>query len=110
MALSASGSLCDGGPFSGTGTGKGRETGTGADADAGVGIYSLDMAQTEKKGEQRCSRCEESTSDLELQTCMICRSLFCHRCAVIGYGRAFCSDVCRGFFFFGDGEETEEDF
>jgi len=47
---------------------------------------------------------------LELQPCMICRSLFCQYCAVIGYGRAFCSHVCRGFFFFGDGEETEEDF
>ncbi len=27
-----------------------------------------------------------------------------------GYGRFFCSDVCRGFFFHGDGDETEEDF
>ena len=41
---------------------------------------------------------------------MICRSLFCSDCAVVGYGRMFCSDVCRGFFFFGDGDETEEDF
>jgi len=68
------------------------------------------MAQTEKNGEQRCSRCNESFADLELQTCMICRSLFCRYCAVEGYGRDFCSDVCRGFFFYGDGDETEEDF
>jgi hypothetical protein len=68
------------------------------------------MAQAEKKGEHRCSRCDDTFADLELQTCMICRSLFCHRCAVEGYGRAFCSDVCRGFFFHGDGDETEEDF
>ena len=68
------------------------------------------MALTEKKYELQCSMCEESFGDLELQTCMICHSLFCRHCAVDGYGRSFCSDVCRGFFFFGDGDETEEDF
>jgi len=68
------------------------------------------MAQTKKKGDRQCSRCGESFGDLELRVCMICRSLFCRRCAVKGYGREFCSDVCRGCFFFGDGEETEEDF
>lgn len=41
---------------------------------------------------------------------MICRSLFCRRCAVEGYGREFCSDLCRGTFFHGEGDETEEDF
>lgn len=99
-------------PFSGLGTGTGEGGGEGTDADAGarVGIYSQDMAQKANKDEQQCSRCGESTSDLELRTCMICRSLFCRRCAVSGYGRVFCSEVCRGFFFFGDGEETEEDF
>jgi hypothetical protein len=68
------------------------------------------MAKTDRKRDQRCSRCDQSFEDLELQVCMICRSLFCQYCAVIGYGRAFCSHVCRGFFFFGDGDETEEDF
>jgi ribosomal protein S14 len=73
-------------------------------------IYSLDMTQASEKGDPRCSRCGEPVADLKLQTCMICRSLFCRNCAVEGYGRSFCSDVCRGFFFHGDGDETEEDF
>jgi len=68
------------------------------------------MAKTETKYGLQCSRCEETFGDIELQTCMICHSLFCRHCAVDGYGRSFCSDVCRGFFFFGDGDETEEDF
>ena len=87
-----------------------RERGRARARTRGSGIYSLDMAQTEKKGDLQCSRCDETFGDYELQTCMICRSLFCRRCTVSGYGRGFCSDVCRGFFFFGDGEETEEDF
>jgi hypothetical protein len=41
---------------------------------------------------------------------MICRSLFCQECAVRDYGRQFCSLRCRGFFFYGDGDETEKDF
>jgi hypothetical protein len=73
-------------------------------------IYSTDMAQTETRDRGRCSRCGQSTSEVELQTCMICRSLFCHHCAVEGYGREFCSAVCRGFFFHGDGDEGKEDF
>jgi hypothetical protein len=68
------------------------------------------MEQTAKKGEQECSRCGERFTEFELQGCMICRSLFCRHCAVEGYGREFCSDVCRGCFFHGDGDETEEDF
>jgi len=68
------------------------------------------MATKDRKGDDRCSRCGEPFEDLELQPCTICRSLFCQYCAVIGYGRAFCSNICRGFFFHGDGEETEEDF
>jgi hypothetical protein len=69
------------------------------------------MAQRKKKkGEVECSRCGESFADLELQMCMICRSLFCRHCAVEGYGRLFCSGLCRGYFFYGEGDETEEDF
>jgi hypothetical protein len=68
------------------------------------------MAKKKPKGDYQCSRCDQSFEDLELQACMICRSLFCQYCAVIGYGRAFCSHVCRGFFFYGDGDETAEDF
>ena len=40
-----------------------------------------------------------------MQTCMMCRTLFCRYCAARGYGRDFCSDRCRAMFFFGDGDE-----
>lgn len=68
------------------------------------------MAKEKGRDQEHCSRCGEIFNDLELQTCMICRSRFCPECGVEGYGRFFCSDVCRGFFFYGDGEETERDF
>ena len=68
------------------------------------------MAQPKSTSTAVCPDCGREVEDLELQACMICRSLFCHRCAVEGYGREFCSVVCRGFFFHGDGDETEEDF
>jgi hypothetical protein len=68
------------------------------------------MAQDSKDKGTRCSRCGRQVSDIELQACRICRSLFCHHCAVTGYGRDFCSEVCRGFFFYGDGDEREEDY
>jgi hypothetical protein len=68
------------------------------------------MAQKTAPEGQTCPNCGVPVVDLELQQCMICRSLFCRRCAVRGYGRDFCSDVCRGVFFHGDGDATEEDF
>jgi hypothetical protein len=75
-----------------------------------MGIYSEHMGQKRNRDEDRCSRCGEIFNDIELKVCMICHSLFCRHCAVEGYGRSFCCDICRGFFFHGDGDETEEDF
>jgi hypothetical protein len=68
------------------------------------------MAQKKAPEPNRCPNCGEPALDLELQDCMICRSVFCRNCAVRGYGREFCSDVCRGVFFHGSGDETEEDY
>jgi hypothetical protein len=58
-----------------------------------------------EKLQARCPNCGEIAKGYQLQTCMICRSLFCRYCAVRGYGRDFCSDNCRAMFFFGDGDE-----
>ena len=67
------------------------------------------MAKPEKRPAQLCPRCgEEVTEGDPLQACSICRTPFCERCAVIGFGRYFCSSRCRDFFFHGDGEEEEE--
>ena len=46
----------------------------------------------------------------ELRLCQMCRSLFCQHCEVYGYGRFFCGVRCRDTFFFGDGEDLQEDF
>lgn len=54
-----------------------------------------------------CPSCNQPT-ELGLQTCTMCRNQFCHRCAVAGYGREFCSDRCRAMFFHGDGDDLDE--
>ncbi|MEJ2187952.1 MAG: hypothetical protein P8Y93_00815 [Acidobacteriota bacterium] len=68
------------------------------------------MATKKEKKVDRCPRCGLPAAERDLQVCMICRSLFCQECAVRDYGRQFCSLRCRGFFFYGDGDETEKDF
>jgi len=55
-----------------------------------------------------CPVCGSAVPEKILHQCMICRRLFCRRCAVEGYGRLFCSTRCRDYFFYGDGEETGE--
>jgi hypothetical protein len=68
----------------------------------------LELAE-EKAAHDECPACGTRVPVGVLQTCMICRSLFCRRCAVDGYGRQFCSQVCRGYFFHGDGDDDSED-
>jgi len=46
----------------------------------------------------------------QLQECAICSSVSCEYCAVFDFGRNFCSNRCRGFFFWGDGEQDEKDY
>jgi len=68
------------------------------------------MADEERTLNTTCPSCEERVSDIQLHTCQMCRSLFCQQCGVMGYGRDFCGIRCRDMFFFGDGDEVEEDF
>ena len=68
------------------------------------------MGAKERKGPDLCPQCGQPYGEGELRACVICRSLFCQECAVFDYGRQFCSMRCRGFFFYGDGDETEKDF
>jgi hypothetical protein len=56
----------------------------------------------------RCPNCEMPVRVGVLLSCMICRSQFCERCSVRGYGRDFCSVTCRDMFFFGDGDDIDE--
>ena len=57
-----------------------------------------------------CPLCGLEMPESQLQPCSICRSLCCQYCALLDYGRTFCSSRCRGFFMWGDGEPDEKDF
>ena len=57
-----------------------------------------------------CPVCVLKVPESELQSCMICHSDYCQYCAVQDFGRSFCSARCRGFFFWGDGDNDERDF
>ena len=58
--------------------------------------------------EEICEKCGRGVAVNDLRRCVICRSLFCYRCAVMGYGREFCSVSCSEFFFHGEGDEQDE--
>ena len=55
-----------------------------------------------------CPSCGRKVPEPTLLRCVICRSLFCEHCSVFGYGREFCSRLCREFFFHGDDDEVPE--
>jgi hypothetical protein len=68
------------------------------------------MVEKEAAARRTCPGCDRPVADDELHACLICRSLFCQRCAVSGFGRQFCSSRCRDTFFYGDGEDDERDY
>lgn len=58
----------------------------------------------------QCSLCGLRVPASELQTCFICKEQYCQYCGKLDFGRTFCSSRCRGFFFWGDGDQDEKDF
>ena len=58
----------------------------------------------------RCPLCGLEVPESELQECFICHAVNCQYCALSDYGRTFCSERCRGFFFWGDGDNDAKDF
>jgi hypothetical protein len=68
------------------------------------------MADDDSTAKGRCPNCGQAVPEAELRVCQMCRSLFCQHCEVYGYGRFFCGERCRDTFFFGDGEDSREDF
>jgi hypothetical protein len=58
----------------------------------------------------KCPLCGLEVPETELETCFICAQQYCEYCAKLDFGRTFCSTRCRGFFFWGDGEQDEKDF
>ena len=57
-----------------------------------------------------CTLCGLKVPETELQTCFVCKEQCCEYCAKLDFGRTFCSARCRGFFFWGDGDQDEKDF
>jgi hypothetical protein len=57
-----------------------------------------------------CPLCGLKVPESELETCAICSEQYCEYCAKLDFGRTFCSARCRGFFFWGDGDQDEKDF
>ena len=58
----------------------------------------------------KCPLCGLRVPETELETCFICSEKYCQYCAKLDFGRTFCSPRCRGFFFWGDGDQDERDF
>jgi hypothetical protein len=71
-------------------------------------LNRMPMEQQEKFKE--CPLCGLDVPETDVQECFICHATFCQYCAILDYGRTFCSDRCRGFFFWGDGDANEGDY
>lgn len=95
-------------PLSYTATGTSIYDSTRAKSTVIASILSA-MALKEKASGVECPSCHRMVDERALQLCTICRSVFCQRCAVAGYGREFCSERCREFFFHGDDDELPEE-
>ena len=58
----------------------------------------------------KCPLCGLRVPESQLETCFICKERYCEYCSKLDFGRTFCSARCRGFFFWGDGEQDEKDY
>ena len=70
-------------------------------------VYWTGMEQKEPESRTTCPSCGKPCRSDALQTCLICRSLFCRQCSVYGYGRDFCSRSCAELFFHGDEDDYD---
>jgi hypothetical protein len=56
-----------------------------------------------------CLICGASSEEMILERCMVCGKWFCKECSYKQTGRRFCSSGCARDFFWGIGEEEDED-
>ena len=59
---------------------------------------------------KKCPLCGVEVPASDMRECSICHCTFCQYCAMNEYGKVFCSKRCRAFFFWGDGDNNEEDY
>jgi len=56
-----------------------------------------------------CLVCGASSETMVLEPCPVCGKWFCKDCSFKQTGRRFCSPGCARDFFWGIGEEEDED-
>jgi hypothetical protein len=59
--------------------------------------------------ERRCLVCGDSATEALLERCLVCGKYFCSDHAFKRTGRRFCSAGCARDFFWGVGDEEDED-
>lgn len=73
------------------------------------GILEFMAIELPEEESVQCPKCGLKVPESDLQSCSICHSVLCQYCAVADFGRSFCSNRCKGFFFWGDDEPDEGD-
>jgi hypothetical protein len=58
---------------------------------------------------RQCIRCGVAEGAALLERCVACGKYFCGDCAYRATGRRFCSSECSRAFFYGDGDDDEND-
>ncbi len=56
-----------------------------------------------------CSKCNQTSDIRRISKCVVCFKLVCADCALRRYATEFCSEQCANSFFFGTGEEYEDE-
>jgi hypothetical protein len=73
-------------------------------------LETMEFESSDEGVKVQCPLCGVHVPESHLLTCFICGGACCEYCAKQDFGRTFCSTNCRGFFFWGDGEQDEKDF
>lgn len=60
-----------------------------------------------KAAEILCGKCDRMCEPIEVQTCSICKTLFCNFCSYRIGSANYCSRACGDAFFFGGVEEDD---
>lgn len=55
-----------------------------------------------------CSRCGRRAPSVVINSCPMCFTVVCLKCAHFAYGRYFCSSRCAQYFFHGDAEDEDD--
>ena len=57
----------------------------------------------------QCVKCAVSEEERRMYKCPICFKKICENCSFFFAGRHFCTKGCADYFFFGSGDEDDDD-